>query len=145
MVRYPASGCPEYLGAVQVFAGIAGGHANDDSGVERSPHRLTERIVYVRINRHSPKAQIEDACLHRRTGRSDPVTIASNTVQLVVTFASLGGALISTVLNWRTQDEAITAVGSIAIDGPTYLIWTILLVFSAASFLLFAERKVRTA
>jgi NADH-quinone oxidoreductase subunit N len=65
-----------------------------------------------------------------------------NTVQLVVTFACLGSALISTVLNWRTQDEAITAVGSIAIDGPTYFIWTILLVFSAASFLLFAERKV---
>ena len=64
-----------------------------------------------------------------------------NTVQLVVTFA-FRGPLISTVLNWRTQDEAITAVGSIAIDGPTYFMWTILLVFSAASFLLFAERKV---
>src|SRR5215211_5426209 len=67
-----------------------------------------------------------------------------NAVQLVVTFASLAGALIATVINWRTQDEAITAVGSLAIDGPTYFLWTILLIFGAASFLLFAERKVES-
>ncbi len=65
-----------------------------------------------------------------------------NAVQLVVTFASVVAASIATVANWRTQGEAITAVGSLAIDGPTYFMWTILLVFSAASFLLFAERKV---
>jgi NADH-quinone oxidoreductase subunit N len=67
-----------------------------------------------------------------------------NVVQLVVTFASLAGALIATVINWRTQEEAITAVGSLAIDGPTYFLWTILLIFGAASFLLFAERKVES-
>jgi NADH-quinone oxidoreductase subunit N len=65
-----------------------------------------------------------------------------NAVQLVVTFASVIGALVATVMNWRREDDAITAVGSLAIDGPTYFMWTILLIFSAASFLLFAERKV---
>ena len=65
-----------------------------------------------------------------------------HTVQLVVAFASIAGALLASVVNWRTQDDAITAVGSIAIDGPTYFMWIILLIFSAASLLMFAERKV---
>lgn len=64
------------------------------------------------------------------------------TAQLVVTFASIGLALAATVHNWWVHAAAITAVGSVAVDGPTYFIWTILLVFGALSFLVFAERKV---
>jgi NADH-quinone oxidoreductase subunit N len=49
-------------------------------------------------------------------------------VQLVVTFASLGLALATTLLNWESGVEAVVAVDSLAIDGPTYFMWTILIV-----------------
>jgi NADH-quinone oxidoreductase subunit N len=62
--------------------------------------------------------------------------------QLIVTFVSIAAALLITVTNWWSFDDAITAVGSVAIDGPTYFIWTILLVLGAASLMLFADRKV---
>src|SRR4029453_10691213 len=54
-------------------------------------------------------------------------------VQLVITFLSLALAFVTTVLNWASGDEAVVAVNSLALDGPTYFMWTILLVFSAAS------------
>jgi NADH-quinone oxidoreductase subunit N len=62
--------------------------------------------------------------------------------QLVLTFLTIGAALVITVRNWWLRDAAITAVGSVAIDGPTYFIWALLLVFGALSMLVFAERKV---
>ena len=66
-------------------------------------------------------------------------------VQLVVAFASLALALVTTLLNWWSGDEAVVAVGSLALDGPTYFMWTILIVFSAASLLMFAETKIENA
>ena len=66
-------------------------------------------------------------------------------VQLVITFASLALALVTTVLNWASADQAVVAVGSLAIDGPSYFMWTILLVFGAASMLMFAETKIENS
>jgi NADH-quinone oxidoreductase subunit N len=64
------------------------------------------------------------------------------TAQLFVTFVSIAAALILTLRNWAFRDSAITAVGSVAVDGPTYFLWALLLVFGALSMLVFAERKV---
>ena len=64
-------------------------------------------------------------------------------VQLVVTFASLGLALATTLLNWAAGAEAVVAAESLALDGPTYFMWTIVIIFGAASLLMFAETKRR--
>jgi NADH-quinone oxidoreductase subunit N len=63
-------------------------------------------------------------------------------VQLFLTVIGILAALAATVANWASGDEAVVAVDSLALDGPTYFIWTILLVFGGVSFLLFAERAV---
>jgi len=62
-------------------------------------------------------------------------------VQLVVTFGGIAVALVATVLNWAAGSAAITAVGSVAVDGPTYFLWTLLLIFGAISFGTFADRR----
>ncbi|HET9873006.1 MAG TPA: NADH-quinone oxidoreductase subunit NuoN [Propionibacteriaceae bacterium] len=62
--------------------------------------------------------------------------------QLSVTFATVVAALAVTLANWLVRDDAITAVGSIAIDGPTYFMWALLLVLAAMSFAIFAERRL---
>jgi NADH-quinone oxidoreductase subunit N len=63
--------------------------------------------------------------------------------QLLVTFAAIAGALITTITNWSLRaGSTTTAVGSIALDGPTYFMWLLLLIFGAVSVLLFAERKL---
>jgi NADH-quinone oxidoreductase subunit N len=66
-------------------------------------------------------------------------------VQLGITFVSLAAALVTTLLNWAAGGEAVVAVNSLALDGPTYFMWTILLIFSAASILTFAETKIENA
>jgi NADH-quinone oxidoreductase subunit N len=66
-------------------------------------------------------------------------------VQLVIAFVSLALALVTTLLNWAAGDEAIVAVNSLALDGPTYFMWTILIIFSAAALLMFAETKIESA
>ena len=66
-------------------------------------------------------------------------------VQLVIAFVSLALALVTTVLNWAAGDEAIVAVNSLALDGPTYFMWTIVIIFSAAALLMFAETKIESA
>src|SRR4029434_3567084 len=63
-------------------------------------------------------------------------------VQLLIAFVSLALALVTTLLNWASGDEAVVAVGSLALDGPTYFMWTILIVFSAASLLMFVDTKI---
>ena len=65
--------------------------------------------------------------------------------QLVITFVSLALALATTLLNWASADPAVVAVGSLAIDGPTYFMWTALIVFGAASVLMFAETKIENS
>jgi NADH-quinone oxidoreductase subunit N len=66
-------------------------------------------------------------------------------VQMVITPVSIAAALLTTLLNWASGDQAVVAVNSLAIDGPTYFMWTILLVFSAAALLTFAETKIENA
>jgi NADH-quinone oxidoreductase subunit N len=66
-------------------------------------------------------------------------------VQLVVAFGSLGLALATTLLNWASGADAVVAVDSLAIDGPTYFMWMIVIIFSAAALLMFAETKIENA
>ncbi len=65
--------------------------------------------------------------------------------QIAVTFLAIFVAFALTLLNWWGTQSAITAVGSLAVDGPTYFMWAILLIFGAISILMFAERKVDNA
>jgi len=62
------------------------------------------------------------------------------TIQLALTVVAIAAALAATLLNWASGDEATVAMQSLALDGPTYFIWTILLVFGALSLLMFAWR-----
>src|SRR5689334_10936378 len=64
-------------------------------------------------------------------------------IQLLLTFGSIVVALLVLVINWSSgKGEAITAVGSVALDGPTYFMWGILLVLGGVSLLVFDERKL---
>lgn len=51
-------------------------------------------------------------------------------------------ALGFTLVNWVQGNLGIGAVRAIAADGPTYFLWTILLVFTLLSVLVFAERRL---
>ena len=62
------------------------------------------------------------------------------TAQLVVVFASIVAALFMTLRSWLVGTDTLAAVGSVALDGPTYFMWALLLVFGAICFLLFADR-----
>jgi NADH-quinone oxidoreductase subunit N len=66
-------------------------------------------------------------------------------VHMVITPVSLAIALVATLLNWASGVKGLVAVGSLAIDGPTYFMWTILIIFSGAALLLFAETKIENA
>jgi NADH-quinone oxidoreductase subunit N len=66
-------------------------------------------------------------------------------VQMVITPVTLGAALVMTLLNWASGPQAVVAVNSLALDGPTYFMWTIVIIFSAAALLLFAETKIENA
>ncbi|GAA2097063.1 NADH-quinone oxidoreductase subunit NuoN [Microlunatus panaciterrae] len=63
-------------------------------------------------------------------------------VQLAVTFISILAAIFMVLRNWIVGTEAITAVGSVAVDGPTYFLWLTLLILSGLAFLVFAERRL---
>jgi NADH-quinone oxidoreductase subunit N len=60
--------------------------------------------------------------------------------QLVLTNLSLAAALGSIIWNWAGGARGLTGVGSLAVDTPTHFMWALLVVFSALSFLLFADR-----
>ena len=60
--------------------------------------------------------------------------------QLTIVYASIAAALFMTLKNWAGQPAKVAAEGSVAIDGPTYFMWVILLIFGAISFLLIADR-----
>lgn len=51
-------------------------------------------------------------------------------------------ALTFTVANWANGNLGIGAVRAVAADGPTFFIWTILLVLTLMSLLIFAERRL---
>src|SRR3954453_16634393 len=62
--------------------------------------------------------------------------------QLLIAFVAVVAALLVTIANWSVGGDVVVGVASVAVDGPTSFIWTILLVFGAVSFGMFAERKV---
>jgi NADH-quinone oxidoreductase subunit N len=65
-----------------------------------------------------------------------------HSLQLLVAFLGIVLALFVTILNWAAGDKAVIALGALSIDGPTYFVWAILLVFAGISFLVFAERRL---
>jgi NADH-quinone oxidoreductase subunit N len=65
-----------------------------------------------------------------------------HSLQLLVTFVGIALALFFTIVNWANGDTAVTALGALSIDGPTYFLWTVLLIFAAVSFLIVAERRL---
>lgn len=62
--------------------------------------------------------------------------------QLVLATVAMLVALGFTIHNWSTADAVIGAMGSVALDRPTYFIWAILLVLTLLSMFVFADRKV---
>ena len=65
--------------------------------------------------------------------------------QLALTALSLVAALAVTVLNWAAGRVSLVAVDALAVDLPTYFMWTTLLVFGAVSILTFGERRLGSA
>ena len=63
-------------------------------------------------------------------------------VQLIVTGLSLLGALVVLWLTWGPGQQRVAAMGAVSVDGPTQIIWLLILIFSLLSALLFAERKL---
>jgi NADH-quinone oxidoreductase subunit N len=65
-----------------------------------------------------------------------------HSLQLLVAFLGIILALLVTIVNWAGGNMAITALGALSMDGPTYFLWTVLLIFGGISFLIFAERRL---
>ncbi|MBO0811532.1 MAG: NADH-quinone oxidoreductase subunit NuoN, partial [Microlunatus sp.] len=65
-----------------------------------------------------------------------------HSLQLLVSFLGIILGLLVTILNWAGGDKAVIALGALSIDGPTYFLWTVLLIFAGVSFLIFAERRL---
>ena len=62
--------------------------------------------------------------------------------QIIVTLVTILAALISTVRNWAMSKQTIAAGQALSIDGPACFLWTLILIFSGLSVLLFSERKL---
>jgi len=62
-------------------------------------------------------------------------------VQLILTGLSLLGALVVLWLTWGPGQRRVGAMGAVSVDGPTQIIWLLILIFALLSALLFAERK----
>lgn len=67
---------------------------------------------------------------------------AQQRAEVGVDSAGPHGALGWTVINWSAGIQTLAAIGSLSLDGPTWIAWTLLLFFGALSVLLFAERRV---
>lgn len=61
-------------------------------------------------------------------------------VQAGVALIGVLAALALTVVNWMTQTPALVAEGLVAVDGPTFVFWSILLLVGVGGVALFAER-----
>lgn len=68
--------------------------------------------------------------------------LTRNTAQAAWTLLTLLTALGWSIVNWATGTPQLAALGSLSLDGPTWVAWILLLVFGALSALLFAERRV---
>jgi NADH-quinone oxidoreductase subunit N len=62
--------------------------------------------------------------------------------QLIVTGVSLAAALVVLWRTWGPNWRSVGAMGALSVDGPTQMIWLLILVFALLSTLLFAERKL---
>lgn len=63
----------------------------------------------------------------------------SQVALLVITVLA---AVVMLVLNWQWGSTGMLAMGSISLDGPTYIAWGSLLVFGLLGILVFAERQL---
>ncbi|MHB1008501.1 MAG: NADH-quinone oxidoreductase subunit NuoN [Propionibacteriaceae bacterium] len=62
--------------------------------------------------------------------------------QLIVTGVSLAAALVVLWRTWGPEWRTVGAMGALSVDGPTQMIWLLILVFALLSALLFAERRL---
>lgn len=62
--------------------------------------------------------------------------------QVILTGTALLVALLLVVRGWAMGLFGVVAMSSLTLDGPTYFLWSALLVFSLLALLLFAERKL---
>ncbi len=62
--------------------------------------------------------------------------------QLIVTGVSLVAAIVVLWRTWGPNWRTVGAMGAVSIDGPTQILWLLILVFSLLAALLFAERKL---
>ena len=63
-------------------------------------------------------------------------------IQSALAAIAVVAALGLTILNWVQATPQIAAMGVLAIDGPSFFFWTLLLVFGLAGVALFAERAL---
>ncbi len=62
--------------------------------------------------------------------------------QMIVTVMSLVASIVVLWRTWGPGWRTVGAMGAVSIDGPTQIIWLLILVFSLLATLLFAERKL---
>ena len=62
--------------------------------------------------------------------------------QTALTAVGLIVALGLTILDWVKGEVRLTAEGLLALDGPTYVFWSLLLVVGLGGMALFAERQL---
>ncbi|WP_040158201.1 NADH-quinone oxidoreductase subunit NuoN [Nigerium massiliense] len=64
-------------------------------------------------------------------------------VQMGLVLGSIVAALVYTVYNWRVSGGGeLVAMGALMLDGPTYLMWSLLLFFGLLAVMLFKEEKL---
>jgi len=62
--------------------------------------------------------------------------------QLGVVEVAVLAAFVMLVVNWRAGNRGLLAMGSITLDGPTYILWGALLVFGLLGLMVFSERDL---
>lgn len=62
--------------------------------------------------------------------------------QVIITLGGLVAALVVAIVNWAAGNFKVAAMGSVTVDGPTYMLWVSLLFFGVLTALLFAERQL---
>lgn len=62
--------------------------------------------------------------------------------QITLVVATVAVSLAFLTINWRGGYIGRMAMGSLMLDGPTYLAWGALLIFGLLAFMIFAERKL---
>ena len=63
-------------------------------------------------------------------------------VQAALAFIAVLAALGLTIVNWIDGQPQLAAMGLIAVDGPAFVFWTLLLIFGLGGVALFAERAL---